>query len=89
MSPSIYLPRWFAHNLPAFHVPLILLAAFLYGRNLRPAHGAVSADPAPGNQLDGPDWRSISRLISLSEIDLRRLTSQPNAAVRNTHAPTG
>jgi hypothetical protein len=26
-----YLPRWFADNLPAIHVPLILLAAFLHG----------------------------------------------------------
>ncbi len=32
---DIYLPRWFAHNLPAIHVPLIVLAAYLHGRNLR------------------------------------------------------
>ena len=32
---DIYLPRWFAHNLPAIHVPLIMLAAYLHGRNLR------------------------------------------------------
>jgi hypothetical protein len=31
---DIYLPRWFAHNLPAIHVPLILLTAYLHGRNL-------------------------------------------------------
>jgi hypothetical protein len=31
---DIYLPKWFAHNLPAIHVPLIVLAAFLHGRNL-------------------------------------------------------
>jgi len=30
----IYLPRWFARNLPAIHVPLIGLAAYLHGRNL-------------------------------------------------------
>jgi hypothetical protein len=50
MSPSIsapsrhrspiYLPRWFAHNLPAIHVPLILLAAFLHENNIRRARGA-------------------------------------------------
>jgi hypothetical protein len=28
---DIYLPHWFARNLPAIHVPLILLAAFLHG----------------------------------------------------------
>jgi hypothetical protein len=33
---DIYLPRWFAHNLPAIHVPLIVLAGYLHGRNLRP-----------------------------------------------------
>jgi hypothetical protein len=32
---DIYLPRWFARNLPAIHVPLILLAGYLNGRNLR------------------------------------------------------
>jgi hypothetical protein len=31
---DIYLPGWFAHNLPAIHAPLIALAAFLHGRNL-------------------------------------------------------
>jgi Polyketide cyclase / dehydrase and lipid transport len=32
---DIYLPGWFARNLPAIHVPLIGLAGFLYARNLR------------------------------------------------------
>ena len=32
---DIFLPRWFAHNLPAIHVPLILLTAYLHGRTLR------------------------------------------------------
>ena len=31
---DIYLPRWFAHHLPAIHVPLIVLAVFLHGWNL-------------------------------------------------------
>ena len=31
---DIYLPGWFAHNLPAIHVPLIALAGYLHGRNL-------------------------------------------------------
>jgi hypothetical protein len=30
---DIYLPGWFAHNLPAIHAPLLVLAAFLHGRN--------------------------------------------------------
>jgi hypothetical protein len=32
---DLYLPKWFAHNLPAIHVPLLVLAALLNGRNLR------------------------------------------------------
>ena len=31
---DVYLPDWFARNLPAIHVPLFVLAAFLHGRNL-------------------------------------------------------
>lgn len=34
---DIYLPRWFAHNLPAMHVPLIVVAVVLHARNLRSA----------------------------------------------------
>jgi hypothetical protein len=32
---DIYLPRWFAHNLPAIHVPLIALAGYLHMRNMQ------------------------------------------------------
>lgn len=32
---DIYLPRWFAHNLPAIHTPLLVLMAYLHARNLR------------------------------------------------------
>ena len=32
---DIWLPRWFAHNLPAIHVPLLAAAAYLNSRNLR------------------------------------------------------
>lgn len=32
---DIYLPSWFAHNLLAIHVPLIMLAGYLHGRNVR------------------------------------------------------
>jgi Family of unknown function (DUF6544) len=35
---DIYLPRWFAGNLPAIHLPLIVLAGYLHARNLREAH---------------------------------------------------
>jgi len=32
---DIYLPRWFASNLPLIHVPLIALAVVLHRRNLQ------------------------------------------------------
>lgn len=57
---DIYLPRWFAHNLPAIHVPLILLAAFLHGRNIRCARDAVSAERAGARRRAGARHRAIS-----------------------------
>jgi hypothetical protein len=38
---DIYLPARFARNLPAIHVPLLALALFLHGRNLRRSFGAA------------------------------------------------
>lgn len=32
---DLYLPQWLARNLPAIDAPLIVLATFLHGRNLR------------------------------------------------------
>lgn len=32
---DVYLPDWFAHRLPAIHVPLVLLAVLLHARNVR------------------------------------------------------
>ncbi len=32
---DIYLPRWFAHNMPAIHTPLLVLMLYLHARNLR------------------------------------------------------
>ncbi|WP_427115395.1 hypothetical protein [Pseudarthrobacter scleromae] len=32
---DIYLPRWFAHNLPAIHTPLLVLMAYFHLKNLR------------------------------------------------------
>jgi hypothetical protein len=31
---DIYLPTWFARNLPAIHVPLLVLIGWLHGRTL-------------------------------------------------------
>jgi hypothetical protein len=32
---DIYLPKWFAHNMPAIHVPLLIAMAYLHIRNFR------------------------------------------------------
>ena len=32
---DIYLPAWFARNLPAVHLPLLVLIGWLHGRGLR------------------------------------------------------
>jgi len=32
---DIYLPKWFAHNMPAIHTPLLVLMTYLHARNLR------------------------------------------------------
>jgi len=45
---DIYLPKWFAHNMPAIHVPLLMLMAYLHARNLmrsrRPAASRSGTD---------------------------------------------
>ena len=32
---DIYLPKWFAHNMPAIHTPLLVLMTYLHARSLR------------------------------------------------------
>ncbi len=38
---DIFLPRWFAANLPVIHAPLVVLAACLHGRNVLADMSAV------------------------------------------------
>lgn len=40
---DLYLPKWLAHNLPAIHVPLVLLAVYLHTRNLRRSRTSAPA----------------------------------------------
>ena len=44
---DIYLPKWFAHNMPAIHAPLLMLMAYLHARNLLRPRGALR-EPVPG-----------------------------------------
>ena len=56
---DIYLPGWFAHNMPAVHAPLLMLMGYLHARNLiRPAE--PSRQPIP--RWTGSDsYRSSGR----------------------------
>lgn len=38
---DIFLPKWFAHNLPAIHAPLVVLTVYLHARNLRRPRSAA------------------------------------------------
>ena len=38
---DLYLPKWFAHNMPAIHAPLLVLITCLHARNLRQPHLAT------------------------------------------------
>ncbi len=40
---DIYLPRWFAQNIPAIHTPLLALMTYLHVRNLRRSHRTPAA----------------------------------------------
>jgi hypothetical protein len=44
---GIYLPAWFARNLPAIHVPVLALAVFLHGRNLLRRNRKLQGAGAP------------------------------------------
>ena len=44
---DIYLPRWFARNLPAIHVPLIALAVYLHARQSQRTHDNARAAASP------------------------------------------
>ena len=37
---DVYLPKWFAHSIPAIHAPLLVLVTYLHARNLRRSHHA-------------------------------------------------
>jgi hypothetical protein len=45
---DIFLPRWFAHYLPVIHAPLLVLAAWLHGRNLHGRYGRAFIE----NEID-------------------------------------
>jgi hypothetical protein len=49
---DIYLPAWFARNLPAIHVPLLVLIGWLHGRILHRCHAHEREASAPATQRE-------------------------------------
>lgn len=72
---DIYLPRWFADNLPAIHVPLIVLAGYLHGRNASRARRVDQAAPAAVGQ---PGWQA-ARIAAPSSLMWSQLVALPIA----------
>jgi hypothetical protein len=56
---DIYLPRWFARNLPAIHAPLLVVMAGLHVRNLRHSREPES-DRRPRHRRTDPRRRSTT-----------------------------
>ena len=50
---DIYLPKWFAHSIPAIHAPLLVLMTYLHARNLRRSmiRGGRVAPARPGRRV--------------------------------------
>ena len=67
---DIYLPGWFAHNLPAIHVPLLVLAAFLHVKNFE----AGRLDAAPIRELDVHDDHGLTS--PLCPLDRRKFDGE-------------
>jgi hypothetical protein len=46
-AADIYLPKWFAHNMPTIHTPLLVLMTYLLARNLRRSRKPPTGSAAP------------------------------------------
>jgi hypothetical protein len=57
---DIYLPKWFAHNMPAIHTPLLVLMTYLHARNLRRLRQTTTAR-SPGKEVPECKVRSRKR----------------------------
>jgi hypothetical protein len=47
---DIYLPKWFARNMPAIHTPLLVLMTYLHARNLRRPRQPPSSRPGSARE---------------------------------------
>ena len=61
---DIYLPRWFARHLPAIHVPLLLIAGYLHGRNIRRHQkaGSISVEVIPNGSGYSAEAEPLARV---------------------------
>jgi hypothetical protein len=61
---DIYLPRWFARHLPTLHVPLLLIAASLHGRNIRRHQkaGSISVEVIPNGSGYSAEAEPLARV---------------------------
>lgn len=65
---DIYLPRWFAHNLPAIHVPLLVLAIALHTRNARRARqDSARLDTRPATGYRDAEYQ-ISSMVTKNPV---------------------
>lgn len=76
--------RFHRPSLPGLSRAIVKLSANPGRQGLR-----AVATASPGAYLRGPAWRSICRLISLSEIGLFPKTAQACAATISSQAPSG
>jgi len=74
---DIYLPGWFAHNLPAIHVPLLVLAAFLHVKNFEANSASSSANVV-----------SIRTCVLSRRARISRVASMPLPSARRTSMTT-
>jgi hypothetical protein len=59
---DIYLPAWFARNLPAIHVPLLMLTGWLHGRALHRRHVQELEASRPAMQREHLGASSVDAL---------------------------
>jgi hypothetical protein len=75
---DIYLPRWFAHNLPAIHVALLLLAALLHRKNIA---GCVRKLVSCAGRRVGPDAVWLVHIPAPLFLGRLVLAIQPTGAI--------
>lgn len=53
---DIYLPDWFAHNIPAVHTPLLVLMAYLHARNHHRIRARRRSKQLAAHSSSPPAW---------------------------------